>query len=141
MNSTQAYELAAAGAVNTDDAGRSCLNTPAFFPFAQDLAASELRLDLIQTVDGDADFYWRGVRCIDTGAGVLMRVRFRLLNGYYLSNALYPMVSQLNNRGITPELRIPAGGFIGIEAQNTDVATRKLKLIFYGVKRYYLEGK
>jgi len=140
MNQNQAYELAAAGATSTDKEGRKCLNTPAFFPFAQDLTAGETRLDLAQTVDGDADFYWRGVKFLDTGAGVLMRVRLRLLNGYYLSNALYPM-SILDNRGITPELKIPAGGFIGIEAQNNDVSTRKLKLVFIGVKRYFLEGK
>lgn len=139
MNSNQASELMAAGATATDKEGRKCLNTPAFFPFSQDLTAGELRLDLSQTVDGDADFYWRGWRFIDTGAGVLMRCRFRLLNGYYLSNALWPM-SILNNRGITSEVRIPAGGFIGVEAQNTDVSTRKLKVIFYGVKRYFLEG-
>ena len=137
MDTTQANALAATGAATIDKEGRACLNVPAFFPFAQDLNAGDLRLDLTQTVDGDADFYWRGTVWLDTGAGFLMRARFRLLNGYYLSNALYPMF-QVTQRGDTPEMRIPAGGFIGIEAQNNDVVTRKLKIIFVGVKRYYL---
>ena len=139
MNQSQADELKAAGATTTDKEGRQCFNVPAFFPFQQDLTAGELRLDMAQTVDGDADFYWRGLRLLDTGGGITMRVRLRLLNGYYLSNALLPM-NMLNYRGITPELRIPAGGFIGIEGQNLDAVTRKLKLVFVGVKRYSLES-
>ena len=139
MNNDQANELAAAGAATKDKDGRACLNVAAFFPFQQDLTAGELRLDMTQTVDGDADFYWRGTRFLDTGAGLLMRARFRLLNGYYLSNALWPM-SLCDYESYTPEFRIPAGGFIGIEGQNNDVATRKLKIVFIGVKRFYLEG-
>lgn len=138
MDQTQAAALVAAGAVASTDQGRPCLNLPAFFPFAQDLTAGQLRLDLLQSVDTDADFYMRGWKFIDTGAGYLMLARFRLLTGYYLSNALMPMV-HLNLRSVTPALRIPAGGFIGIEGNNTDVVTRKLKIIFFGVKRYYLD--
>ncbi len=140
MNRNQAYELAAAGGATTDDEGRKCLNVPAFFPFAQDLTAGELRLDFSQTVDGDADFYWRGTRWIDNGAGLLMRARFRLQNGYYLANALWPMFV-LDYDSKTPEMKIQAGGFIGIEAQNLDAVTRKIECVFMGVKRYFLEGK
>lgn len=132
----QADALVAAGALTSTDNGRQCLNVPAFFLFSQDLTAGQLRLDLQQTVSGDADFYWRGWKFQDTGAAYLMLCRFRLLSGYYLSNVLWPMV-HLNQRAVTPALRIAAGGFIGIEANNTDVVTRKLKVIFYGVKRFY----
>jgi hypothetical protein len=128
--------LVAAGATATEK-GRACLNVPAFFLFSQDLTAGQFRLDLAQSVPSDADFYWRGWKFLDTGAGYLMLVRYRLLSGYYLSNQLWPMV-HLNQRAVTPELRIPAGGYIGIEANNTDVVTRKLKIIFYGTKRFYL---
>lgn len=129
--------MIAAGATTTHN-GRACLNVPAFFVFAQDLTTGQSRVDLAQSVNGDADFWWRGWKYVDTGAAYLMLARFRLLNGYYLSNALMPMV-HLNLRSVTPELRIPAGGFIGIEGNNTDAVTRKLKIIFYGVERYYLD--
>jgi hypothetical protein len=138
MDQSQAAALVAAGATASNDHGRPCLNLPSFYPFAFDLVAGALRLDLQQAVDTDADFYLRGWKWIDTGAAYLMLARWRLLNGYYLSNVLMPMV-HLNLRAVTPELRIPAGGFIGIEGNNTDVVTRKLKFIFFGVKRYYLD--
>ena len=137
LDQAHAEAMVAAGAAATDHQGRACLNVPAFFTFAQDVLAAQTLLDLSQTVDADADFYWRGWKFVDTGAAYLMLTRFRLLNGYYLSNVLMPMV-HLNNRAVGGELRIPAGGFIGIEANNTDVVTRKLKIIFFGVKRYFL---
>jgi hypothetical protein len=143
MDTVQANAMVAAGAAVTKQ-GRSCLNVPAFYPFQQDLAASETRLDLTQSVDTDADFYWRGWKWIDhvdadtTTAGYTLLARFGLLNGYYLANTMFPGI-HFNLRSVTPELRITAGGFIKIEAQNTDVVTRKLKIIFFGVKRYYLD--
>lgn len=139
MDQSQAAALVAAGATAGTFNGRPCLNLPAFYPFAQDLTSGQLRLDMSQSVDTDADFFWRGWKFVDVGAGYLMLARFRLLNGYYLSNALLPVV-HLDRRAVTPELRIPAGGFIGIEGQNNDVVTRKLKFIFYGVKRYFLDS-
>jgi hypothetical protein len=129
--------LIAAGATVTASNGRACLNVPTFLLFSQNLTAGQLRLDLQQSVPNDADFFWRGWKWVDTGAGLLMLGRFRLLTGYYLSNVLWPM-NLLNLRSVTPELRIAAGGYIGIEAQNTDAVTRKLKIIFFGTKRYYL---
>lgn len=139
MDLVQANALVAAGAA-VQKHGRACLNVPAFYPFQQDLTANETRLDLTQSVDTDADFYWRGWKWIDTGASYLMLARFGLLNGYYLSNVMLPGV-HYNLRAVTPELRITAGGFIKIEAQNTDAVTRKLKIVFFGVKRYYLDQK
>lgn len=139
MDSSQANAMVAAGASSTS-AGRPCLNVPVFYPFAFDLATTETRLDLSQTVDSDADFFWRGWKFVDTGAGYLMRARFRLLNQYYMSNDLMPMI-HVDLRAVTPEIRIPASGFIGIEGNNTDVTTRKLKIIFFGVKRFYLDLK
>jgi hypothetical protein len=133
----QADALVAAGAVASTDKGRACLNVPSFLLFSQDMDAGVFRLDLAQSVASDADFFWRGWKFLDTGAGYLMLARFRLLSGYYLSNQLWPMV-HLNLRAVTPELRIQAGGFIGIEAQNNDAVTRRLKIIFFGTKRYYL---
>jgi hypothetical protein len=133
-----AAHLEAAGAVAADREGRRCLNLPVFYPFSQDLTAAESRLDLAQTVDSDADFYWRGTVYVETGGAFLLLVRYRLLSGYYLSNAAYP-IAQMSKRAVTPELRIAAGGFIGIEATNNDVATRRLKIIFHGVKRYFLD--
>lgn len=137
MDQAQAVQLAATGAATTDKQGRRCLNVPALFQFSQDLTAGESRIDLTQSVDTDADFYMRGWKYVDTGGAYTMLVRFGLLNGYYLSNVAYPLAIQ-NLRAITPELRIPAGGFIRIEATNNDVSTRKLKLVFIGVKRFYL---
>lgn len=137
LGQDQANAMVAAGATQTDDHGRACLNVPKWYLFAQDVANGVLSLDLQQTVDSDADFFWRGWKYVDTGAGYLSLTRFRLLNGYYLSNVLLPLV-HYNQRAVTMELRIPAGGFIGIESQNNDSVTRKLKIIFYGVKRYYL---
>jgi hypothetical protein len=137
LGQAQADAMVAAGAASTTPNGRTCLNVPVFYVFAQDITAGQLRLDLSQTVASDADFYWRGWKYLDTGAGLLSLTRFRLLSGYYLSNALMPM-SKLDLRSVTPEMRIPAGGFIGIETQNNDSVTRKLKIIFYGAKRYYI---
>jgi len=137
MDQAHAAQLTATGAASKDKQGRKCLNVPAFFQFTQDLTAGESRIDLSQSVDADADFYWRGWKYVDTGALYTMTVRFGLLNGYYLSNVAYPL-QHINLRSITPELRIPAGGFIRIEAANADVATRKLKIVFFGVKRFYL---
>jgi hypothetical protein len=136
LGQAQADAMVAAGAASTSE-GRNCLNVPTFYVFAQDIAAGVMRLDLSQTVSSTADFWWRGWKYIDTGAGFLSLTRFRLLSGYYLSNVLMPM-SRLNLRAVTPEMRIPAGGFIGIESQNNDAVTRKLKIIFYGVQRYYI---
>src|SRR5215467_12354324 len=119
MDQTQAAALVAAGAVQTTDAGRPCLNLPIAFPFSQVLAASTSRLDLSQTVDGDADFFWRGWKYIDIGAGFNLWVRLGLLSGYYLSNVPFP-VAQTTLRTVTPELRVPAGGLIQIEAINHD---------------------
>ena len=139
MNRAYLSGLADAGAASEDKAtGRRCLNVPVGFLFSQDLTAGQSRVDLSQTVDADADFYWRGWKWFETGAAALMTARFGLLNGYYLSNAQWPMV-QLNQRSITPEIRITAGGFIRIEATNGDVATRRLKILFWGVKRYFRE--
>lgn len=137
LSQVQADALVAAGATSTTQNGRACLNVPSFLLFSQDLTAGQLRLDLAQSVPSNADFWWRGWKFLDTGAGDLMLVRFRLLSGYYLSNALWPM-NNLNIRAVTPELRIAAGGFIGIEGNNTDAVTRKLKIIFYGTRRYFL---
>lgn len=137
MDTVQANALVAAGATTTKN-GRACLNVPAFYPFQQDLTAGEVRLDLTQSVDTDADFYWRGWKWIDTGGAYKVIARFGLLNGYYLANIMFPGV-HYNLRSVTPELRISAGGFIKIEAQNTDAVTRRLKIIFFGVKRYYLD--
>lgn len=139
MDSNQANAMVAAGAAGSKE-GRPCLNVPVFFPFSQDLESGETRLDLSQSVDADADFWWRGWKFIDEGAGYLMRARFRLLNQYYLSNDLMPL-SQSNLRAVTPELKIPASGFIGIEAVNGLGETVKLRIIFFGVKRYYLDLK
>jgi hypothetical protein len=136
LGQAQAAGMVAAGAASTSN-GRTCLNVPAFYVFAQDIDSGELRLDFSQTVASNADFWWRGWKYFDTGAGLLSLTRFRLLSGYYLSNVLMPM-SKINLRSVTPEMRIPAGGFIGIESQNNDSVTRKLKIVFYGVERYYI---
>lgn len=140
MDSNQANAMVAAGAAGANKGGRPCLNVPVFYPFTFELAAGEIRLDLSQSVDADADFWWRGWKWIDTGAGYDMLARFRLLNQYYLSNDLLPMV-HLDQRAVTPELKIPASGFIGIEANNGTVETLKVRINFYGVKRYYLDLK
>jgi hypothetical protein len=139
MDTNQAQALVAAGATQTKH-DRPCLNVPVWYPFSQTLLTGETRLDLQQTVDSDADFYLRGWKWLDLeDAGHLILARFRLLNGYYLSNALMPMV-QADLRSITPELKIPAGGFIGIEATNLDASSHKMKVIFFGVKRFYLDA-
>jgi hypothetical protein len=139
MDSDKANAMVAAGAAGSKD-GRPCLNVPQCYPFSVDIDAGVTRLDLSQSVDSDADFWWRGWKFVDTGAAYLMLVRFRLLNQYYLSNDLWPMVHQ-NLRGMTPEIKIAASGFIGIEATNNDAVTRKLRINFFGVKRYYLDLK
>lgn len=139
MDSDQASAMVAAGAAGSKN-GRPCLNVPVFYPFSQDLDAGVTRLDLSQSVDADADFWWRGWKFIDTDAGYSMLVRFRLLNQYYLSNDLMPL-THLNLRAVTPEIKIPASGFIGIEATNSAGQTFKLRIDFFGVKRYYLDLK
>jgi len=139
MDTNQASAMVAAGAAGSKN-GRPCLNVPVFYPFSQDLAAGETRLDLSQSVDTDADFWWRGWKFVTADTGYLLTVRFRLLNQYYLSNDLMPLV-HLDLRAVTPEIRIPASGFIGIEATNGTGGTLKLRIDFFGVKRYYLDQK
>jgi len=140
----QAALVETGAAVNDKRTGRKCLNVPVFYSFNQDVAAGAQRLDFQQTVDseynefGYYDFWWRGWKYIDTGAAFLMLVRFRLPAGYYLANDPWP-IQQMNQRAITPELRVPAGTFLGIEATNNDAVSRKLKLIVWGVKRVFLE--
>lgn len=136
MEKTQAQALIDTGAVQTMN-GRPCLNVPLFIPFSVSLAAGATRLDLAQSVPGDADFFWRGTWYDPTNTGNLFLVRFRLATGYYMSNVAMPM-DQLNVRAITGEIRIPAGNPIGIEATNGTVGTVLLKIVFWGVKRYYL---
>lgn len=134
--------LAAAGAAVVDDAsGRRCLNVEAVFPFTAELAAGALRLDLSQTVGADADFYWRGWRWVPDGLGAgdsLVRARLSTSGGYYFANSVAPL-GLVGAYSITKEVLIPAGGFIRIEAENQDVIARRLRIIFTGVQRFWME--
>jgi hypothetical protein len=96
-----------------------------------------LDLDLKQIVSSEGDFYWRGLSHDGNMGDVLFR--FSINDRYYLSNRRVPLSMYAgqgqDGRAYTPEWVIPAGGKIGIEAENNTGGTVNGGLLLLGVER------
>ncbi len=120
----------------------NCLNLVKIYFVPLILTASQIRLDLKQIVDKDADFYWRGIGSY-LGDGTFS-IRFSINDNYYLSNVRIPKRVAFGSgsggsRALSPEIRVPAGGKIGIEVQNLNAFAISSAILLVGVKRVPIE--
>jgi hypothetical protein len=138
MTAEQQQRMTEQGAATRDrSTGRACLNVPVSYVFTQTLAANETRFDLFQQVRKDFDFFLRGWQLTEP-LNTSVLGRFRLQDGYYFAAGLYPLILD-PLRSITSEIRIPGGGQIGIELTNTTGAPVRVRFVFHGVTRRFVD--
>ena len=100
------------------------------------LAASQVRFDIQQIVDSDAEWLWRGIAIGASSSTVLVRLE---ANDYFLSNVRLPLSlyagAGWQAKVFEQDISIPAGGRVSVEAENSDaVAAVALNLVLLGVK-------
>jgi hypothetical protein len=100
----------------------ACILLPKFYPMSLNLLASASQV-FTQVVDKDGPFLWRGLAVDRNGAGTTGRLRWRVNDDYYLSNAgvptdVGPRSGELA-RCFTSQLEIPAGGRVVVETEET----------------------
>lgn len=114
-----------------------CVSLVRIYRLQISLADGELNPELQQVME--KNFLWRGVTVDPSVPNITLR--FRSVNGYYLSNvrALARLFSQggVRSRAWEPELFIPKGDAITVEAENQTGAAITTYVNFIGVD---LEG-
>lgn len=104
------------------------------------LAAGTYTTLVLQPLDNDADFVWRGIGInYFTGA---FAARFADNTSYWFSNARIYYLNFINSASspypVWPEIILAAGGNIQLDLQDWSGASNTLEFVFRGVKRFRL---
>jgi len=103
------------------------------------LAANQLVLNQVVPIFTQAEFLWRGLMFVSTGA---FSIRIQDGEQFYLSEDLVPSVSLPHSAGDPfmwePNVPYPAGGKILIDLQDTSGAPNSIQLAFIGENKYRL---
>lgn len=92
------------------------------------------------TMDGDADFFWRGIGGYDAGDGGLQYLRFMDAFGNYLDNDFIQQENALGAapyaRPILPEVCCPAYSVISVDQIEYAGEDAQANIVLRGVKRF-----
>jgi len=103
------------------------------------LSANQQLLNLVINIFTQADFLWRGLTFVSTGA---FSIRFQDGEQYYLSDGMVPSVNLPHSAGDpfpwAPQIPYPAGGRVVFDITDTSGAPNTIQLVLTGENRYRL---